>query len=93
MTYTEESWAEELQTYTSVEQVVDETLEGLNDQIQSCTTGNVMTVPTSGPQPRPPFATVYTVCSRGSRGCDRIHNDLTALKFSKMALDRIKEML
>lgn len=85
-------WNKELQKYTTPRQTAIECIEGLEDHLRECTTGHTQTVVTHGPQPRPPFKEEPTVCDRGTRGCDLVHNDVLALKFALMGFKHIKKL-
>jgi hypothetical protein len=89
---TEDNWRELLQTYSTPEVVVEESLTGIRDHIETpCARGHtqmvhVAGVPT-GLAPRP------VTCDRGTRGCNLEHNDPQALRFARMAFERLEELL
>lgn len=87
-------WINLLQLYKTPEQVVNESLEGLNDHLRPCqkdhTVAVVKTVPTLGA--RTPFVEEPMVCNRGTKGCNLHHDDLMALYFAKAAFERVQEM-
>lgn len=91
----EREWAKLLKTYTTPNQVAVESLEGLSDHINTeCTRGHTQVVATrsAGSRGLPPLHDELVTCDRGTRGCNLIHNDRQALRFSEMALERIVEL-
>ena len=86
---TEQEWQDILQTYTTPEEVVKETLIGLEDQLRPCTKGQTKWVPggPTGISKRP------ATCDRGTAGCGSKHNDGQALRFACMALKRTEGLL
>lgn len=89
---TRSEWQKMLDTYTSVEQVVSESLEGLVEHIDTpCQTDKQRTVVIPGSSGRglPPFTSEPVFCDRGKRGCGLVHHDFEALVFARMSLDRI----
>lgn len=92
---TEQEWKELLRSYASPLQVATEALEGVADHLDTpCNRGHNHTVATAGAGRRglPPFHEEPVVCDRGSTGCNLQHQDGVALKFSRMAFERIVEM-
>lgn len=91
----EKEWAKLLKTYKTIKEVVDESLEGLSDHINTkCKRGhtNTVAVQSAGRRGLPPFREEPTMCDRGTSGCNLEHNDGLALRFAEMSLERIREL-
>lgn len=89
---TEQEWKRLLKTYKTPEEVIREALEGITDHLAPCRE-NRRTISYErnqytgiGP------VEVPATCSRGTQGCDLDHNDVQALRFCRMSLERATEL-
>ncbi|SRR6266576_2602749 len=92
--YTDKQWHDELMTYRSSKRAVAETLEGIADHLDTpCSTGKTVTEMVRnrytgvGPVER------AAMCNRGTVGCNLFHDELTALRFTRMGLERADELI
>lgn len=91
MTYTIEMWADELKTYRSSKRAARETLEGAASHIdEECLNGATQMVHSVASPVGLAERDIY--CDRGTRGCNKQHNDLDALRFTRMGLERVVEL-
>jgi hypothetical protein len=89
---TEREWKRVLKTYRTPEQVAREALEGVTDHLAPCRTGRRTTAYVRNRYSGVGPVDVAAVCSRGTAGCDLNHNDLQALRFCELSLQRIVEL-
>lgn len=87
-------WIKLLQIYKTPQQVISESLEGLNDHLRPCVKDHTVTVVKTVPSlgARTPFVEEPPVCNRGTKGCNLHHDDLMALYFAKAAFERVEEL-
>lgn len=95
---TEKEWKSLLETYLSPGRVANEALQGVVDHIETpCRKGFTQTVFTPSiatieAEKLPPFRQELVTCDRGTLGCNLIHNDLMALRFARLALERVQDL-
>lgn len=89
----EQEWRKLLKTYRSPKRVAAESLEGVVDHLQPCRTGQRSTEYVRNQYSGVGPVDVPAVCTRGTKGCNLDHNDVTALKFNQLAFERILELV
>ena len=90
----EQEWKKLLKTYKTPNQTLDEVLEGVVDHLETpCQTGEMVTryernqYTGVGPIQTP------AMCNRGTSGCNLFHDELQALRFTRLGLEHLAKQL